>query len=374
MASKDYYSILGVSKNASDDEIKSAYRNLAKKYHPDINKEEGTQEKFKEISEAYSVLSDKTKRSNYDQFGTADPQQGFGGAGGGFSGFSQGFEGGFEDIFNFFGGAFGGRGSKGSQREVGSDLVTDISITFEEAAFGVEKEITINRPEKCTECGGSGAKKGSSTATCSECNGSGKVQFVQNTLFGRVASQTECKTCNGSGKIIKEKCTICHGSGLTNQSVKVKVKIPAGIDDGQTIRMRGEGEQVSSANGVPGDLHINVKVQPHKLLVRKDFNLYVDVYVPFTTLLLGGEMEVPTLKGNTTIEIKPLTQSNTKYTLKGKGVKFLRGFGSGDLVVTLKGEMPKNLDKNAKKLIKELEDSISTKDYPKTENYNKKLK
>ena len=371
MANKDYYSILGVNKNASDDEIKSAYRNLAKKYHPDINKEEGAQEKFKEISEAYSVLSDKTKRANYDQFGTADGAQGFGG--GGFSGFGQGFEGGFEDIFNIFGNAFG-RGSRGATREQGADLVTDISISFEEAAFGVEKDITINRQEKCSHCGGTGAKSGSDTVKCNDCNGTGRVQFVQNTLFGRVASQTECKTCKGTGKIIKEKCNYCNGSGLSHQSVDVKVKIPAGIDDGQTIRMRGEGEQVASANGVAGDLHINVKVQPHKLLVRKEFNLYVDVYVPFTTLLLGGEMEVPTLKGTTTIDIKPLTQSNTKYTLKGKGIKFLRGFGSGDLIVTLKGEMPKNLDKSAKKLVKELEDSISSKDYPKTESYNKKLK
>ena len=373
MANKDYYSILGVSKSASDDEIKSAYRNLAKKYHPDINKEKDAQEKFKEISEAYSVLSDKTKRSNYDQFGSPDGPQGFGGGGTGFSGFSQGFEGGFEDIFNIFGNAFG-RGGRGASREQGADLVTDITITFEEAAFGVEKEITINRAEKCSHCGGSGAKSSSDTATCTDCNGSGRVQFVQNTLFGRVASQTECKTCHGSGKIIKEKCNYCHGSGLTNQSVKVNVKIPAGIDDGQTIRMRGEGEQVASANGIAGDLHINVKVQPHNLLVRKDFNLYVDVYVPFTTLLLGGEMEVPTLKGTTIIDIKPLTQSNTKYTLKGKGIKFLRGFGSGDLIVTLKGEMPKNLDKGAKKLVKELESAISSKDYPKTETYNKKLK
>ena len=373
MANIDYYSILGVSKNASDDEIKSAYRNLAKKYHPDINKEADAQEKFKEISEAYSVLSDKTKRANYDQFGSADGPLGFGGgAGGGFSGFSQGFEGGFEDIFNFFGGAFG-RG-KGASREQGSDLVTDVTITFEEAAFGVEKEITITRAEKCSHCGGSGAKSNSDTVTCSDCGGTGRVQFVQNTLFGRVASQTECKTCGGTGKIIKEKCNFCRGTGLSQQEAKVKVKIPAGIDDGQTIRMRGEGEQVASANGIPGDLHINVKVQPHKLLVRKEFNLYIDVYVQFTTLLLGGQMEVPTLKGITTIDIKPLTQSNTKYTLKGKGIKFLRGFGSGDLVVTLKGEMPKNLDKNAKKLVKELESAISSHDYPKTESYNKKLK
>ncbi len=370
MANKDYYSILGVSKTASDDEIKSAYRNLAKKYHPDINKAPDAQEKFKEISEAYSVLSDKTKRSNYDQFGTADPQ-GFGGAGGGFSGFSQGFEGGFEDLFNIFGNF--GRG-KSAQREVGQDLVTDITITFEEAAFGVEKEISITRSEKCSECGGSGAKKGSDTITCSECNGSGKVQFTQNTLFGRISSVTECKNCGGSGKIIKDKCPHCHGSGLHQANSTVKVKIPAGIDDGQTIRMRGEGEQVASSNGTAGDLHIRVQVKPHELLVRKDFNLYVDVYVPFTTLLLGGKMEIPTLKGNTTVDIKPLTQSNTKYTLKGKGIKFLRGFGCGDLIVTLKGEIPKNLDKSAKKLIKQLEDEISSHDYPKTEGYNKKLK
>lgn len=369
MADKDYYSILGVSKTATDDELKSAYRSMAKKYHPDINKTPEAQEKFKEINEAYSVLSDKTKRANYDQFGTAEPQ-GFGG-GQGFSGFSQEFSGGFEDLFNIFGNF--GRGKSRGQ-EVGSDLVTNLTITFEEACFGVEKEITISRPEKCTECGGTGAKKGSETSRCTDCNGTGKVQFVQNTLFGRVASTGECKTCGGTGTIIKEKCPYCRGNKVAQKTVKIKVKVPAGIDDGQTIRMRGEGEQVASSNGVAGDLHINIKVLPHKLLVRKDNNLYVDVFVPFTTLLMGGEMEVPTIKGTTTIDIKPLTQSNTKYTLKGKGVKNLRGLGSGDLIVTLKGEMPSNLDKNAKKLVKELENAISDKDYPKTANYNKKLK
>lgn len=371
MASKDYYSILGVSKTATDDELKSAYRTLAKKYHPDINKTPEAQEKFKEINEAYSVLSDKTKRANYDQFGTAEPQGFGGGDGQGFSGFSQEFSGGFEDLFNIFGNF--GRGKSRAQ-EVGADLVTNITITFEEAAFGVEKEITISRAEKCSECGGTGAKKGSETVKCTDCNGTGKVQFVQNTLFGRVASTGDCKTCGGTGKIIKEKCPYCRGSKLAQKTVKIKVKIPAGIDDGQTIRMRGEGGQVASENGVAGDLHINVRVLPHKLLVRKDSNLYVDVFVPFTTLLLGGEMEVPTLKGTTTIDIKPLTQSNTKYTLKGKGVKNLRGLGSGDLIVTLKGEIPNNLDKNAKKLVKDLENSLSDKDYPKTTNYNKKLK
>ena len=187
-------------------------------------------------------------------------------------------------------------------------------------------------------------------------------------------STRACPDCHGTGKIIEDPCERCNGKGRIRRTTEREIEIPAGIDDWHTIRLRGEGEQVSSANGVPGDLHINVKVQPHNLLVRKEFNLYVDVYVPFTTLLLGGEMEVPTLKGVTTIDIKPLTQSNTKYTLKGKGIKFLRGFGSGDLIVTLKGEIPKNLDKGAKKLIKQLEDEISLKDYPKTEIYNKKLK
>lgn len=370
--SKDYYEILGVSKSASEDEIKSAYRQLAKKYHPDLNKGPESAEKFKEINEAYSVLGDSTKRANYDQYGSADGAQGFGGGGFGGGGFQEGF-GGFEDIFNIFSN-FGGRGSRTKQQEVGTDLMTNITISFEEAAFGIEKEIIINRHERCDECGGSGAKAGSETIKCKDCDGTGQVKYIQNTLFGRVTNVGECRACHGSGKIVKEKCPKCRGNGLINVARHIKVKIPAGIDDGQTLKMRGEGEQTASRDGIFGDLHINIKVQPHKLLVRKGYDLYVDCYVPFTTLLLGGKVAVPGIKDNIELEIPPLTQSNTKFTLKNKGIKYLQANGNGNIVVTLKGEIPKTLDKDAKKIIKDLQDNMNSKDYPKTQDYLNKMK
>ena len=371
MAQNDYYATLGVSKSASDDEIKSAYRSLAKKYHPDLNKTPEAAEKFKEINEAYSVLSDKQKRANYDQYGSADGPQGFGG--GGFSGgFEGGDFGGFEDIFNIFSN-FGGRGGSAQVREEGEDINTNLTISFTEAAFGVEKEITITRKERCKDCNGTGAKSSSDYVTCSECNGSGRVTYTQQTLFGMTRTTGTCRNCGGKGKVVKDKCPNCRGTGLKNNTITLKVKIPAGIDNEQIIRLNGEGNQTASANGVPGDLRIEIKVQPHALLVRKGFDLYVDVYAPITTLILGGKVEVPTLKGTTTIDVAPLTQSNTKYTLKGKGIKYLKGMGSGDLVVTLKGEMPKDLDKNSTKLVKDLAASISEKAYPKTNNYKKKL-
>lgn len=373
MANNDYYSTLGVNKNATDEEIKSAYRQMAKKYHPDLNKTPEAAEKFKEINEAYSVLSDKTKRANYDQFGSADGPQGFGGGNGFSGGFGgEGF-GGFEDIFNIFSN-FGGRGGARAQaREEAEDINTNITLTFLEAAFGCEKEITINRKERCKDCNGTGAKSNSDYVTCSECNGSGQVTYTQQTLFGMARTTGVCRNCGGKGKVVKEKCTNCKGNGTKTVTTKIKVKIPAGIDNDQVIRMNGEGNQTASTNGVNGDLRINVKVQEHNLLVRKGFDLYVDVYAPITTLLLGGKVEVPTLKGTTVLDIAPLTQSNTKYTLKGKGIKYLKGMGSGDMFVTLKGEMPKDLDKSSIKLIKELQENISEKAYPKTNKYKEKL-
>ncbi|HJD05963.1 MAG TPA: molecular chaperone DnaJ [Candidatus Onthoplasma faecipullorum] len=376
MASKDYYETLGVSRSASDDEIKSAYRQLAKKYHPDLNKAPEAAEKFKEINEAYSVLSDKQKRANYDQFGSADGPQGFGGGQGGswqgFSDYEDGGFGSFEDIFNIFSN-FGGRGSTRATREKGEDINLNLVITFLESAFGTEKEITVTRKERCPDCHGTGAKTDSDYVTCPECNGSGRVQYTQQTLFGVTRTVGVCRNCGGKGKVVKNKCLSCHGSGLKTVQRKIKVKIQAGIDNDQVIRIVGEGNQTASADGVPGDLRIAITVQPHALLVRKDYNLYVDVYVPITTLMLGGKVEVPTLKGTTMIDVAPLTQSNTRYTLKGKGIKYLKGLGSGDLYVTLKGEMPKDVDKNTVKLIKELQSSISDKAYPKTQNYKKKL-
>ncbi|MBE7077041.1 MAG: molecular chaperone DnaJ [Clostridiales bacterium] len=369
MANKDYYATLGVNKNATDDELKSAYRQLAKKYHPDLNKTPEAAEKFKEINEAYSVLSDKQKRANYDQFGSADGPQGFGG--GGFSGGFEGGFGGFEDIFNIFSN-FGGRGSR-ETREEGEDINVDMTISFTEAAFGVEREITINRKERCSDCGGTGAKSNSDYVTCSECNGTGHVTYTQQTLFGMTRTTGVCRNCNGKGKVVKDKCPNCKGSGLKTKQAKIKVKVPAGIDNEQVLRIRGEGHQTASNTGVSGDILVAIRVESHPLLVRKGFDLYLDAYAPITTLMLGGKVEIPTLKGKTTIDVAPLTQSNTKYTLKGKGIKYLKGFGSGDLIVTLKGEMPKDLDKASIKLIKELASTINEKAYTKTNNYKKKL-
>lgn len=372
MANKDYYSVLGVNKSASDDEIKSAYRQLAKKYHPDLNKAPEAAEKFKEINEAYSVLGDKQKRANYDQYGSEDGPQGFSG-GQGFSGFSQGEGfGGFEDIFNIFSN-FGGRNRDAQVREEGEDVNLNLVISFLDAAFGCEKEIIVTRKERCKDCHGTGAKTDSDYVTCKECNGTGRVTYTQQTLFGMTRTVGTCRNCGGKGKVVKDKCPNCRGTGLKTVTTKIKVKIPAGIDNEQVIRLNGEGNQTASTNGVPGDLRIAITVQNHPLLVRKGFDLYVDVYVPITTLMLGGKVEVPTLKGVQTIDVAPLTQSNTKYTLKGKGVKYLKGLGSGDIIVTLKGEMPKDIDKNTQKLIKELQNSISEKAYPKTNNYKKKL-
>lgn len=372
MANKDYYSVLGVNKSASDDEIKSAYRQLAKKYHPDLNKAPEAAEKFKEINEAYSVLGDKQKRANYDQYGSEDGPQGFSG-GQGFSGFSQGEGfGGFEDIFNIFSN-FGGRNRDAQVREEGEDVNLNLVISFLDAAFGCEKEIIVTRKERCKDCHGTGAKTDSDYVTCKECNGTGRVTYTQQTLFGMTRTVGTCRNCGGKGKVVKDKCPNCRGTGLKTVTTKIKVKIPAGIDNEQVIRLNGEGNQTASTNGVPGDLRIAITVQSHPLLVRKGFDLYVDVYVPITTLMLGGKVEVPTLKGVQTIDVAPLTQSNTKYTLKGKGVKYLKGLGSGDIIVTLKGEMPKDIDKNTQKLIKELQNSISEKAYPKTNNYKKKL-
>lgn len=372
MANKDYYATLGVNKSASDDEIKSAYRQLAKKYHPDLNKTPEASEKFKEINEAYSVLSDKQKRANYDQYGSADGPQGFGG-GQGFSGFnsSEGF-GGFEDIFNIFSN-FGGRSRAQQAREEGDDINLNLVLSFVDAAFGCEKEVTVTRKERCESCHGTGAKTDSDYVTCSECNGTGRVTYTQQTLFGMTRTIGTCRNCGGKGKVVKNKCPDCRGTGLKTVTAKIKVKIPAGIDNDQTLRIEGQGNQTASPNGIPGDLRISITVQPHSLLVRKGFDLYVDVYAPITTLMLGGKVEIPTLKGKQTIDVAPLTQSNTKYTLKGKGIKYLKGFGTGDLIVTLKGEMPKDIDKNTIKLMKELQNSISEKSYPKTNNFKKKL-
>lgn len=370
MASKDYYSILGVDKSASADEIKSAYRRLAKKYHPDINPSEEAANKFKEINEAYEVLGDDKKRANYDQYGSADGPQ-FGGAGGagGFGDFFSGGGGGFSDIFSDIFSAFGGGGAQ-SQRvmEKGDDIFVNIVLSFEEACFGVEKNITFNKIEKCPDCKGTGAKNGKEFTVCPDCKGTGRVRFQQNTMFGTTIREAGCTKCNATGKIIKEKCSTCNGKGYSKISKTVKVKVPAGIDDGQTIRMRGEGN-APVRDGINGDLNIHVSVSPHKVLVRKGNDIYLDLYIPFTKALLGTKIEIPTLKGPYVLTIPELTPSGTVMRLKNKGVKVLNRDAYGDMLVSIKAEPPKSMDRVTKKAIEELDGKIDEKSYTKYQNF-----
>lgn len=374
MANKDYYSVLGVEKNASEDEIKSAYRRLAKKYHPDLNKTEEAANKFKEINEAYEVLGDSKKRANYDQFGSADgnPFGAGGNAGGGFGDFFGGGAGGFSDIFSDIFSAFGGRGGA-ANNEKGQDINLAINLTFEEAAFGCEKNITIGKLEKCASCSGTGAKNGKEFSPCTECGGTGRVRYQQNTLFGTTIREAGCPKCNGTGKIIKEKCADCGGKGYQKVNKTLKVKFPAGIDNDQTLRMRGEGN-APSGNGQNGDLNIKVSVLPHRILVRKGVDLYMDLYVPFTTTILGGKVDVPILNGKYTLTIPELTASGTVMRIKNKGVKALNRDSYGDLLVTIKAEVPKKLDKNVKAKISELAESIGEDSYSKYSNYLKNMK
>lgn len=371
---KNYYDVLGVSKDASPEEIKSAYRRQAKKYHPDINKEPDAAEKFKEINEAYECLSDPTKKSNYDQFGSANGPQGFSGFGGngGFGGFSGGF-GDFGDLGDIFGSMFGGFGK--SQRSTairGEDIQVQINLSFEEAVFGVTKDITIGRVETCEHCGGNGAKNGTEYTTCSDCKGTGRVRQTVNTMFGVSYTEAPCKTCNGTGKAIKEKCTYCNGNGYKKANSTVSVKIPAGIDDGQVLTMRGKGN-AGKRGGENGDLHIIVSVKEHRILTRDGYDLLLKLYVPFYTLLLGGEVEIPLPKGTTKLKIPELTQSNTIFKLKGKGIKNLNRESYGNLIVTVVAETPKSLSKSDKKALEDLKKSIKEDNFSRYKDYKKDL-
>lgn len=374
---KNYYETLGVDKSASADDIKKAYRTMAKKYHPDINKEADAQEKFKEINEAYEVLSDPTKKSNYDQFGSAtgpNPNDFFHGNGDGFSGSAEGFDFDLGDLFGgMFSNAFGGGKRSSTMAVRGEDLQVQITLSFEEAVFGVTKDITIPRVENCSSCNGTGAKGGTEYSVCKECNGKGTVQYVENSFFGRVVKQSACKNCNGTGKVIKEKCPDCNGNGYKKVNSKVTIDIPAGIDDGQVITMRGKGNS-GKRGGESGDLHIIVKVKPHKLLERDGFDLKLKVYVPFYTLITGGEIEIPLAKGTTTLKIPELTQSNTIFKLKNKGIKYLRRETYGNLEVTVVAETPKTLTKEDKKLLEKLQQNIPNSNFARYKDYLKDIK
>ncbi len=366
---KNYYDVLGVSKNATADEIKSAYRKLAKQYHPDLNQGNvDASEKFKEISEAYEVLSDATKKSNYDNYGSANgpnPNDFFGGAGGGgFGGFNFG---GFEDIFNIFGN-FGGAKNAQSNAIHGDDVTVKLTLSFEEAVFGVTKNINVGRIENCHICNGSGAKNGTAYSTCKDCNGSGHVRHAENTIFGKTIRTGVCKTCSGTGKIIHEKCDTCNGNGYLRVNKNVSVNIPSGIDDGQVITMRNYGN-AGMRGGENGDLQIIISVKPHKLLVREGYDLNLKLYVPFHLLITGGDVTIPLPKGTTTLKIPPLTQSNTVFKLKGKGIKHLNSSSQGNLNVVVIGEVPKALNKDEKALIDNLKNKLNESSFTRYKSY-----
>lgn len=352
---RDYYDVLGVGKSADATEIKKAYRKLAMKYHPDKNPgDKEAEEKFKEINEAYEVLSDETKRNNYDQFGHEGVNgQGFGGAGG-FGG--QGF-GGFDDIFgdifgDMFGGGFGGGRPRRRGPERGADIRQRINISFEEAAFGKNVQVKINRSEECDECHGSGAKPGTSKKTCPTCNGSGQVQSVQRTPFGNIASTRTCSTCNGEGEVIDSPCSKCHGKGSIRKSKTIEVDVPAGIDEGQMIKLSGQGE-LGTRGGPRGDLYIEVSVNAHQLFTREGYDVYLEMPITFAQATLGDKIQVPTLDGKVEYQVPEGTQTGTVFRLKGKGIPKLRSNIRGDQYVKVTVEIPKKLNDKQKELVRQ---------------------
>ena len=376
---KDYYEVLGLSKGASEAEIKKAYRSMAKKYHPDMNPGNAEAEaKFKEVNEAYDVLSDADKKAKYDQYGHAAFDQTAGGGYGGYGGFGGGFSdfGDIGDIFgNIFGGAFGG-GSARQNRNAptrGEDVGARVTVTFEEAAFGVKKTISFNRIQKCPDCGGSGAAKGTKPETCSACGGHGQRRVTQR--IGGMAFQTTatCDKCRGTGKIIKEPCSNCNSKGFIKVTKKLEVNIPAGIDDGERIALRGQG--CDGRNGGPtGDLIITVSVKGHSFFERDGYNIYCDVPLTVAEATLGAEIDVPTLEGNVKYTIPEGTQVGTQFTLKQKGIPYVNNSSRrGDLIFTVTVEIPKSLNKKQKELMEQFADACGESNYSKKTGFFKRI-
>ncbi len=360
---RDYYEVLGVSKDASADDIKKAYRTLGKKYHPDANPgDKQAEEKFKEVGEAYAVLSDPDKRRQYDQFGhQAFENGGMGGAGGfNFNDMD------FTDLFgDLFGGMFGGgarRASNGPMK--GANLRARVRITFDEAMKGVDKELEINLKEECENCHGTGAKPGTQATTCSKCGGKGQVAYTQQTLFGISRSIQACPDCRGTGKIIKDKCPSCYGSGYISKRKKIQVSIPAGIDDGQSIRIAGKGEPGENG-GSRGDLLVEVSVAEHPIFQRDDMNIFSTAPMSFATAALGGEIRISTIDGDVVFDVKPGTQTETRIRLKGKGVPSLRDKNvRGDHYVTLVVQVPTKLNSEQRELLRKFDEAMGGNSAP----------
>ncbi len=354
--SKDYYKILGVEKNASQDEIKKAFRKMAHQHHPD--KQGGNADKFKEANEAYSVLSDEGKRKQYDTFGSAGPQQGgFGGGQGGFGGFDfSGFQGqgGFQDVDlgDIFGDFFGGGRSQGRGRaKRGNDISVDIEISFADSIFGTDKTIEINKVSNCSTCEGTGAKKGSKMKTCSTCQGHGKISEVKRTILGSFAQERVCDACHGKGKIPEEKCTTCHGAGVHKRKTEIEVSIPAGIDNGETMRLTGAGEAISG--GTPGDLYIKLRVQKHAIWKKNGDNLTTELPIKLSEALLGTTRKLSTLDGDIDLKIPEGITHGEVLRVRGKGVP-VSAHARGDLFITILIDLPRKLSKEARKAVEVL--------------------
>lgn len=383
---RDYYEVLGIGKNATDAEIKSAYRKLAKKYHPDLNPgNKEAEEKFKEVNEANDVLSDPQKRQRYDQFGFAgvDPNYaaanggGAGGFGGGFGGVDLGDI--FGDIFGGgFGGGFSGFGGGSSTRTAnvprkGHDIQASVILTFEEAAHGCSKKITINRQDTCPDCGGTGAAKGTSPETCPDCGGRGYVVTQQRTPFGVMQSQQPCSHCGGRGTIIRNPCKTCRGTGKTAARKSLEINIPAGIDDDQNIALRGQGD--AGSNGGPaGDVIVHVTVKADPMFERDGYDVTIHVPITFSQAVLGDDVEVPTVDGRIVQHIPEGTQSGTKFRLRGQGIQYLNGRGRGDQYVIVDVEIPKRLNRTQREALKAFEDSLKDENYEKRKSFFKNLK
>jgi molecular chaperone DnaJ len=372
VSKRDYYEVLGVNKNASQDELKKSFRKLAREYHPDVNKAADAETKFKEVKEAYDVLSDDGKRAQYDRFGHVDPNQGFGGGQGGFGGFGGGQQGDFGDIFDmFFGGGGQRRNPNAPQR--GSDLQYAITLEFKEAVFGKEMDITIPRTEECSNCHGSGAKAGTKPETCGGCKGTGQQEVVQDTMFGRMVNRRVCNQCSGTGKIVKAKCGDCHGSGKVKKQRKIHIKVPAGVDEGAQIRLSGEGE-AGTRGGGPGDLYVVIRVKSHDFFERDGEDIYCEVPLTFTQAALGDEIEVPTLDGRVNMKIPAGTQTGQYFRLRGKGVPRLRGSGAGDQHVRVVVVTPSHLSDEQQDLLRQFAELSGEKTHEKQQSVWEKMK
>lgn len=372
---RDYYEVLGVDKSAGDDEIKKAYRKMAKKYHPDLHPGDAEAEKsFKEVNEAYEVLSDSEKKARYDQYGHAGVDPNFGAGGGGFGGFGD--FGDLGDIFgSFFGGGFGGgqrRANPNAPRK-GSDTSASVVLTFEEAAKGCNKKIKVTRIENCTECGGNGCEKGHNPQTCPACNGSGQIYVTQRTPFGAMQTTRACDQCRGTGKKIDHPCKVCAGKGRIRRTTEREINIPAGVDDGQYMNLRGGGD--AGVNGGPnGDLRVEITVRPHPIFERDGFDVFCEIPVSFTQAALGADITVPTLDGKVKFSIHEGTQPGDEFKLKGKGIQRLNYSGRGDQYVKIIVEIPKDLDKKQKELLKQFEESVDDNCYKKRKSFFDKVK